>query len=82
MAIILADQSMPEMSGMQFLQKAKSRFPDTIRILLVGYEKGAEELQDMPEGLVFGSVKKPWHPEELKAVLVEAAEKYKAAKGF
>ena len=77
MAIIVSDQSMPEMSGLQLLGKTSDSFPDTVRILLTGY---SEEALDGEAENVFKCITKPWHPEELKAVIQEAAEIYKNAK--
>ena len=77
MAIIISDQSMPEMSGLQLLGKTSDTFPDTVRILLTGY---SEDALDGEAENVFKCISKPWHPEELKAVIKEAAEIYKSAK--
>lgn len=78
MAIIISDQSMPEMSGLQLLGKTSETFPDTVRILLTGY---SEDALDGAADNIFKCISKPWHPEELKAVMQEAAQRYKSAKG-
>lgn len=82
MAIILSDQSMPEMTGVEFFSKISDRFPDTIRILLTGYAE--DDLTDDPEMIktagIYKCVTKPWDPEELKAIVTEAAEIYQASK--
>lgn len=82
MAIILSDQSMPEMTGVEFFSKISNHFPNTIRILLTGYAEDA--LMDDPEMIeaagIYKCVTKPWDPEELKAIIQEAAETYQASK--
>jgi Response regulator containing CheY-like receiver, AAA-type ATPase, and DNA-binding domains len=42
MAVIISDQSMPDMTGVEFFIETKDSFPDTIRILLTGY--GEEQI--------------------------------------
>ena len=82
MAIIISDQSMPEMTGIEFLSKIGARFPNTIRILLTGYSEDA--LDDDPEIIksaqIFKCVTKPWDPEGFKAIVQQAAEVYQAGK--
>lgn len=82
MAVIISDQSMPEMTGVEFLGKTKDRFPDTIGILLTGYDHDqlGDEGEEIDFSHVFKCITKPWQPEEFKAVIQEALEKYLAAK--
>ena len=82
MAVIISDQSMPEMTGVEFLGKTKDRFPDTIGILLTGYDQDqmGDEGEEIDLGHVFKCITKPWQPEEFKVVIQEALEKYLAAK--
>ncbi|MDY7020827.1 MAG: response regulator, partial [Cyanobacteriota bacterium] len=82
MAIILSDQSMPEMTGVEFFSKISVRFPNTIRILLTGYAEDAlTDDSDMIEAAgIYKCVTKPWNPEELKAIVQEAAEIYQDIK--
>ncbi|NEQ37064.1 MAG: response regulator [Okeania sp. SIO3I5] len=84
MAIIISDQSMPDMTGIQFLRKTKDRFPDTIRILLSGYgeEQINSEVDQIQQADIFKCVTKPCSPQELKDVLQESLEVYKSKKGL
>lgn len=81
MAVIISDQSMPEMSGTEFFRKISQQFPDTIRILLTGY---SEEVIDGGEvslkSHIFKCITKPWEPGEFKAILEEAAQIYQDTK--
>ena len=81
MAIIISDQSMPEMTGIEFLSKISDRFPNTIRILLTGYSEDA--LEDDPDTIsaaqIYKCVTKPWNPEDLKTIVQQAAEVYSAS---
>ena len=78
MAVIISDQSMPEMTGVEFLSKVSTRFPNTISILLTGYSEDA--IKGDPEILsaahIFKCVTKPWEAEMFKAVVQQASEIY------
>lgn len=78
-AVIITDQSMPEMTGLELLSKAKDRFPNTIGILLTGYSEDAlEDADDIKsKANVFKCVSKPFDTQDLKAIVQEAAEVYK-----
>lgn len=74
MAVIVSDQSMPEMTGIEFLGKTAQQYPQTVRILLTGY--AAEELDPQKTAHIFKLISKPWNPEELKSVILQAAIVY------
>ena len=76
MGIIISDQRMPEMLGTEFLSKTVERFPDTIRIVLTGYTDVEDLVEAINSGKVFKYITKPWYPEQLKAVVQQAAETY------
>ncbi|MDX2097325.1 MAG: SpoIIE family protein phosphatase [Leptolyngbyaceae cyanobacterium bins.59] len=80
MAIIISDQRMPGMNGTEFLSKTVDRFPDTIRIVLTGYTDVEDLVGAINTGKVFKYITKPWMPDELKAVVSQAAETYKIVK--
>ena len=58
--VILSDQKMPEMTGVEFLSKAKILYPDTIRIILSGYSDLESILDAINKGEIFRFVTKPW----------------------
>ena len=80
MAVIISDQRMPEMNGTEFLSRTVERFPDTIRILLTGYTDVEDLVDAINSGQVFKYITKPWTPENLKAVVQQAAETYQVLK--
>ncbi|AFY80831.1 response regulator [Oscillatoria acuminata] len=82
MAVIITDQSMPEMTGLELLSKARVRFPHTIGILLTGYSEDAlEASQDMMnKANVFKCISKPFDTQDLKALVQTAAEIYQTNK--
>lgn len=74
MAVVISDQSMPEITGVDFLIKIKQLFPRTIRILLTGYTE--EQLDSQGQGIaqadIFKCITKPFVPDELKVIIDDA----------
>lgn len=78
MAVMISDQSMPEMTGTQLFDKTIERFPNTKCILLTGYSEGdMDEEQSSRQSNVFRCIMKPFSPDELKAVVQEATDIYR-----
>ena len=82
MAVIISDQSMPDMTGVEFFIETKDSFPDTIRILLTGYaeEQINSDLDEIQQADIFKCVTKPCSPQELRNVIQECLELYKTKK--
>jgi response regulator RpfG family c-di-GMP phosphodiesterase len=64
-SLIISDQRMPVMSGVQFFTQAKDIFPDAVRILLTGYADTDAVIDAINKGEVHLYFTKPWHEEEL-----------------
>ncbi len=69
--LILSDQKMPGMSGLQFLAEAARRCPEAVRMLITGWteEIPREQLEELG---VRALITKPWDDEKLKATLRRA----------
>lgn len=74
--IIMTDQRMPEVSGVEMLQKVKSRYPEAIRMLFTGYSDINSVIAAINQGHVYRYLSKPWQPEELEAAVEDAAAEY------
>lgn len=72
--IVMSDHTMPSMSGLEFLQQAKQRYPDTIRILITGKSDTQITIEAINRGEIFRFLLKPWNDEELKMTLRTAFE--------
>src|SRR5258708_40289685 len=74
--IIITDQRMPEMTGVEFLEKVLENFPDPMRILLTGYADMSAVVDAVNKGKIFHYLAKPWNEEELDMTINRAYEKY------
>ncbi|PRY54491.1 response regulator receiver domain-containing protein [Arcticibacter pallidicorallinus] len=74
--IIITDQRMPNMTGVEFLEKVIEKFPDPIRILLTGYADMGAVVDAVNKGKIFHYLAKPWNEEELDMTITRAFAKY------
>jgi len=74
--VILSDQRMPDMTGVDFFSMIKDKYPDALKLLITGYSDIEAVIGAINEGQVFRYVTKPWNPAELESIVREAFEKY------
>ncbi|WP_395406934.1 EAL domain-containing protein [Pseudoduganella sp. UC29_106] len=67
--VVMADQRMPEISGTEFLARARELYPKTVRIVLSGFADLETVTDAINRGAVWRFLSKPWDDEELKAVI-------------
>ena len=70
--VVVSDQRMPEMTGVQLLRQLKEVAPNTVRILLTGYSDLASIVGSINEGEVYRFVSKPWNNQEIQKTVAEA----------
>ncbi|MCK9388909.1 MAG: response regulator [Sulfuritalea sp.] len=70
--VIVSDQRMPGMSGVEFLRRAKDLYPDTVRIVLSGYADLQSITDAINEGAIYKFLAKPWDDDMLKAEIEHA----------
>jgi len=75
-SLIVSDQRMPEMTGAQFLEKAKKIFPHAIRILLTGYSDMDAIVGAVNKGEIHRYLTKPWNDDDLLLQVRQALEQY------
>jgi len=74
--IILSDQKMPRISGVQLLEWVKINSPRTIRLMMTGFAELEETINAINKGQVFRFLLKPWQSEHLQDVLRTAAKTF------
>jgi len=74
--IIITDQRMPVMTGIEFLESIIPNYPDPMRILLTGYADINAVIDAINKGQVYLYITKPWLDEELKINIERAFEVY------
>lgn len=74
--LVMTDQRMPQMTGVEFLRRVKSDHPEAIRLIFTGYADVQAVIDAVNQGNVFRYVSKPWNPDELIKTLREAGEEY------
>ncbi len=74
--LVVSDQRMPEMTGVEFFQKVKEVSYDTVRVILSGYADVNLIVDSINKGEVFRVLTKPWNDEELKAAIRQCLAHY------
>ena len=72
--VIVSDQRMPGMLGVELLAQACTIAPHTVRLLLTGYADREAIVGSVNEGQIFRFITKPWDHEAIRATLAEAVE--------
>lgn len=76
-AVIVSDMRMPNMSGAEFLEKAKGISPNSIRILLTGQTDLNSAMTAINKGQIFSFLTKPCPNEVLQETLINAVRQYR-----
>lgn len=74
--VIVSDQRMPEMSGVDFLASVRDRHSDVVRMMLTGYTDMTIAVEAINRGEIYRLITKPWNDEELKVTLRQAFDHY------
>ncbi len=79
-ALLISDQRMPEMSGIELLARTVALRPHMVRILLTGYTDVSSLIEAINCGHVYKYVTKPWNNEELMVTVSRALQHYQTSK--
>src|SRR5271165_252224 len=79
-ALLISDQRMPGMTGVQFLEHSREYYPDARRVLLTAYADTEAAIQAINTARIHYYLNKPWDPpeEKLYPVLNDLLEDWKA----
>ncbi|OHC83467.1 MAG: histidine kinase [Sideroxydans sp. RIFOXYB12_FULL_59_6] len=74
--VIISDQRMPGMTGVEFLGRVRELYPDTVRVVLSGYTELSSVTDAINRGAVYKFLTKPWEDDLLRANVEEAFQRY------
>jgi len=72
--VVISDQRMPDMLGVELLREVKKQSPSTMRILLTGYSDLHSVIASVNTGEVFRYINKPWDNEKLRNTVHQACQ--------
>jgi two-component system NtrC family sensor kinase len=75
-AVLLADQRMPQVTGVELLERAAREYPEVIRILITAYSDLDAAIDAINRGQISRYIRKPWDAHDLRATLRQAIETY------
>jgi len=76
MNIIVTDQRMPVMTGVEFLEQTLQKFPDAVRLLITGYADIKLVTEAINRGQVNKYIEKPWNWDSLKLLMENCSDLY------
>lgn len=71
--IVLCDQRMPDMTGVEFLKQVRGKWPDVVRIIISGYTDANDIIDGINEAGIYQYITKPWQPDNVLLTLRNAA---------
>src|SRR5690606_6580114 len=80
--VIITDQRMPKMTGVEFLEEIIKINPEPMRILLTGYADLSAVVDAVNKGKIFHYLSKPWNEEELDETIQRAYQAYAEQKNI
>ena len=72
--VVISDQKMPDISGVEFFEMIMADHPDPVRMLLTGHADIDAVIDAINKGRIYKYISKPWNEAELKRLVEEAAE--------
>src|SRR5229473_1308795 len=79
-ALLISDQRMPAMTGIELMMKTVAIRPQMVKILLTGYTDVGALIEALNSGLVYRYLTKPWNNDDLKLTVSRALEHYEMMK--
>ena len=73
--LVISDMRMPEMDGAKFLEHVRTRWPDTVRLLLTGYADIDSIIEAINRGEIYRYITKPWDDHDIVLIVRQALER-------
>ncbi|WP_346014636.1 sigma-54-dependent transcriptional regulator [Thiocystis violacea] len=70
--VVISDQRMPEMTGVELMARVRERWPDMARIIISGYTEAEDIIDGINRGGIHQYITKPWHPDNLLLIVRNA----------
>ncbi len=74
--VVITDQRMPEMTGVEFIEQIVQKYPDIVRMIMTGYSDIEAIIQGINKGQIYHYITKPWEHSELKITIDQAIERF------
>lgn len=74
--VVMTDQRMPGITGVELLEQVRAKHPDAMRLMFTGYADIRAVVEAINRGNVYRYITKPWDPDELMAIIHEACGRY------
>ncbi len=74
--VVISDQRMPDMSGVDLLSAVRQRHPEVVRLMLTGNTEIDFAVEAINQGEIYRLITKPWNDEDIKATLRQAIDHY------
>jgi len=74
--VVLCDQRMPDMAGVDFLQEVRERWPDAVRMIISAYTDSEDIIAGVNQAGIYQYITKPWNPDNLLLTVRGAARLY------
>ncbi len=78
--VLISDQRMPKMTGIEFFESILREYPDPIRILITGYSDISAVMDAINRGQVYKYLTKPWNENDVKNFVEKAFEVFRLRK--
>ena len=75
--VVLCDQRMPDITGVEFLSRVRRQWPDVIRMILSGYTDSEDIIDAVNEAGIYQFISKPWNPSDLLLKLHNAVDLFR-----
>jgi len=76
-SLIISDQRMPQMSGVEFLEQVQAKHPEAVRMIMTGYSDIEAVIQAINKGKIYYYITKPWNLDELKMIIDKALDSFR-----